>query len=96
MLELGPISYIVWYSANVRWKETAEFFVCISSACDVMRCLTVNRGFYYIEPCPFICRANQWIGFYMVETAVIKELTLIKFSTFICDALRESLSFVQF
>ena len=29
---------------------------------------------YYIETSPFICRANQWTGFFMIDTSVVKEL----------------------
>ena len=30
-------------------------------------------GPYHIETIPFICRANQWTGFYMIGTSVMKE-----------------------
>ena len=30
---------------------------------------------YPIETSPLICRATQWTGFYMIKTAVMKELT---------------------
>ena len=29
---------------------------------------------YHIETSPLICSANQWIGFYMIGTFVMKEL----------------------
>ena len=29
---------------------------------------------YYTETSPLICRENQWTGFYMIRTSVIKEL----------------------
>ena len=29
----------------------------------------------HIETKPLICRANQWIGFYMIGTSIMKELT---------------------
>ena len=31
-------------------------------------------GPYHIETSPLICRANQWTGFYMIRTSVMKEL----------------------
>ena len=33
-----------------------------------------DRTLYYIETGPLISSANQWTGFYMIETSVIKEL----------------------
>ena len=38
---------------------------------------------YYIETSPMICFVNQWIGFYMIGTIVIKEL-----KTDWCDKIR--------
>ena len=38
---------------------------------------------YHIEISPLICAANQWTGFYMIETYVIKELTHL-FPSYIC------------
>ena len=29
---------------------------------------------YHIETSPLICRASQWIGFYMIGPSVMKEL----------------------
>ena len=29
---------------------------------------------YYIETSPLVCSANQWAGFYMQGTSVMKEL----------------------
>ena len=33
-----------------------------------------DGGRYHIETSPLICRANQWIGFYMIAASVMKEL----------------------
>ena len=33
-----------------------------------------DEGSYYIETSPLIYRANQWTGFYMIGTSVMKEL----------------------
>ena len=31
-------------------------------------------GLYHIETSPLICSANEWTGFYMIETSAKKEL----------------------
>ena len=36
--------------------------------------LFYNRDPYYRETSPLIFSANQWTGFYMIETSVMKEL----------------------
>ena len=36
---------------------------------------------YHIETSPLICFVNQWTGFYMITTSVMKELILILFNT---------------
>ena len=33
-----------------------------------------DGGPYHIENSPLICYANQWTGFYMIGTSVMKEL----------------------
>ena len=33
-----------------------------------------DGGRHHIETSPLICRANQWTGFYMIWTSVMKEL----------------------
>ena len=35
-----------------------------------------DGGFYHIETSPLTCKANQWTGFYMIGTSVMKELKL--------------------
>ena len=32
-----------------------------------------DRGLYYIETSSLICSENQWTGFYMIETSIMKE-----------------------
>ena len=34
----------------------------------------LHLGPYRIETSPLIWRANQWTGFYIIETSVMKEL----------------------
>ena len=41
--------------------------------------LTLNGGPYHIDTMPMICRANQWNGFYMIATPLMKELKVIPF-----------------
>ena len=55
------------------------------------------------ETSPLICRANQWTGFFMITASIIKELKVsfcitLKKKTFIfvCDAICDLVSFVQF
>ena len=35
-----------------------------------------HQGLYQIEASPLISRANQWTGFYMIGTSVMKELII--------------------
>ena len=32
---------------------------------------------YYIETSSLICKANQWTGFYMIRTSVMKKLKVV-------------------
>ena len=36
--------------------------------------MNLSGGRYHIETSPLICKANQWTGFYMITTSVMKEL----------------------
>ena len=33
-----------------------------------------DGGTYYVKTSPLICKANQWTGFYMLGTSVMKKL----------------------
>ena len=46
-----------------------------SSVLLLNRALFHDRGLYTIETSPLICSANQLIGFYLISTSVMKELT---------------------
>ena len=35
-------------------------------------------GTYHIDTSLLICSANQWTGFYMIETSVMKKLLMLK------------------
>ena len=39
--------------------------------------LVHDRCTYHMETSLLICRANQWAGFYMVETSIMKMLMLM-------------------
>ena len=41
-------------------------------------------GPYHIEISPLICRINQWAGFYMVGTSVMKDLTKLAKGDLVC------------
>ena len=41
-----------------------------------------DLGPYHIETSPLICTGNQWTGFYMIETFVMKELILSMYFNF--------------
>ena len=41
--------------------------------------LTWRRCLSHIETSPLICSANQWTGFYMIWTSVVKELIILSF-----------------
>ena len=34
---------------------------------------------YHIETSPLICFTNQWTGFYMIRTSIIKEFNVLTF-----------------
>ena len=36
-----------------------------------------SRGPYHIETNSSICKANQWTGFYMIRTSVMKKLKVV-------------------
>ena len=36
--------------------------------------LLQDGGTYHIEISPLICSVNQWTGFYMIRTSIMKEL----------------------
>ena len=42
----------------------------------------MTGGRYHIETSPFICRANQWTGFYMITASFMKELIRSKYPHF--------------
>ena len=41
----------------------------------------ICRGLYHIEASPLICSANQWTGFYMIETSITKEFWNVLFKS---------------
>ena len=56
-------------------KSTTVYLNFIERAkSDFRKLLSHDVGSYHIETSPLICRANQWPGFYMIGTSVMKEL----------------------
>ena len=54
-----------------------NFQICISVP------LTLHDGGrYHIETSPLICKSNQWTGFYMEGTSVMKELIHCEYCPF--------------
>ena len=47
--------------------------ICDGNFCDSSQ-LSHDGGAYHTETSPLICRANQWTGFNMIGTSVIREL----------------------
>ena len=56
-------------------KSTTVYLNFIERAkSDFRKYLSHDVDPYHIETSPLICRANQWTGFYMIGTSVMKEL----------------------
>ena len=36
----------------------------------------MTKGLYHIEISPWICRANQWTGFYMIGTSIMRDFNI--------------------
>ena len=59
-------------AALVRIEGEYPFIIGIS-----YRQLFSDGGLYHINARPLLWRANQWTGFYMIGTSVMKELNLV-------------------
>ena len=57
--------------------QTLELYFSKATNMEVITKLKLfhDEGPYHIEPSSLICIANQWAGFYMVKTSVMKELS---------------------
>ena len=56
----------------MSWIEAPENARIFSDLClDILHSLNCP---YHLETITVICSANQWNGFYMIETSVMKEL----------------------
>ena len=53
---------------------TIETLYASAKPLAITNCRVEFRGLYHVEISPLICRANQWTGFYMIGTSVMKEL----------------------
>ena len=45
----------------------------------------LGGGLYHIETSPLICSANQWTGFYITDTSVMKDLKVRQTKTSGCS-----------
>ena len=48
-----------------------------------------DGGPYHIQTSPLVCRANQWTGFNMIWTSVMKELKTMSFNESVSTYLRK-------
>ena len=60
-------------------SEILDIFMMVLDIDQLVICVKLfhDGGPYHIEISPLICRANQWTGFYMIGTSVMKELNCI-------------------
>ena len=63
--------------------ERSKLFLCIYIYIYIHIFILQNVPWLFHDRCPYhmICRANQWTGFYMIATFVMKELRYIKMIT---------------
>ena len=59
---------------NFSLLRSSFSFSSSSKRKEIFAQLTLHEGPYHTETSPLICRSNQWTGFYMTGTFVIKEL----------------------
>ena len=70
-------------STDFRYLEGETLIVIFPSLLTLLtsNCKLFITGSYYIETSPLICSLNQWTGFFMLGTSVVKEvksLTIIR------------------
>ena len=63
------IEHLWWLLLDLKQVRFLTEFVRLKTS-------LTSRGPHYIKTSPLICRANQWIGFYMIGTSVMKELNM--------------------
>ena len=77
------ISY--WWQVLV-WSAYWTIFLSVFFTCHIIwgfnkregYYLFHNAGTYHIETSPLICCPNQWTGFYVIGTSVLKKLKLLR------------------
>ena len=62
LVEIGS-EFISQYCISDNHNKTAEILY-----------LFHDRGPCHIETSPLICRVNQWTGFYMIGTSIMKKM----------------------
>ena len=69
-----PVSFLLIKFIILIWCVVIcnETILCTTRKFSLA--LSWRRGPYHIETSPVICSANQWTGFYMIGTSVMKEL----------------------
>ena len=66
----SPVWNISFRTMELQTYGSSMFLSVLTSS------LTLSwRGPYHIVTSPLICRENQWTGFYMIGTSVMKELS---------------------
>ena len=63
------ISFVIKYSIDSKVEHFAVWN-------NLFFQLFHDGGCYHIETSPLICKANQWTGFYMIGSSVMKELVV--------------------
>ena len=73
LFEISQFDQIYGSIYRSKWK-LKTFFNIFQRA---MICLTLSSwSSYHIETSPLICSANQWTGFYIAGTLIMRELNL--------------------
>ena len=74
-----------WINSNISNRDNSSTFMIFLCChyCRLLLCrnywrflLIHDGGPYHIETSPFICPENQWTGFCMIATFIMKELVL--------------------
>ena len=69
-LRLHNKKFILYLCGTVMYKGLEGCNICFPWLFNSFMTEVTN-----VETSPLICRANQWTGFYMIGTSIMKELT---------------------
>ena len=72
----GQLNFLHWKGLFPQRKviEVPFYLISIDMWSTFIVYLFHEEGHFHIGTSPLICRANQWTGFYMIQTSVMKEL----------------------